>query len=139
MRDDECFDTDPPMTPEQEAEIAADYQEWLYRRGEKDRQIASLTAALDAEKQRADRLEAENANLVNARDSYREGSQKHMADRDRLRQALKAVEWAGEVRQEMRNGEEFHAYTCPNPDCERTHEEGHAPDCIVGLALEGRK
>ncbi len=50
--------------------------------------------------------------------------QEAIAERDRLRQALEAVEWVVGL-------------GCPN--CHQFRDSGHADDCIVGLALEGGK
>lgn len=59
------------------------------------------------------RLEAGNVRLKASR-----------AERDRLREALKTVEWC------------HGGGKCPK--CSRYREHGHAPDCIVGLALQVR-
>lgn len=58
---------------------------------------------------------------------YREALQKIAvltAELDKLHAALKAVEWGG-------------AAGCPR--CCNYSDTGHAPDCIVGLALKGRE
>ena len=49
------------------------------------------------------------------------------AERDKLREALLAVEWTGRDL----NGN----MACGQCACRRI--KGHAPDCIVGLALKG--
>ncbi len=49
------------------------------------------------------------------------------AERDQLREALEAVEWAALVRQGTMSG----CWKCRQPK-----SEGHAPDCIVGKALK---
>ncbi len=102
-----------------ESELAAAKERLIACRIERD--------ALQAER---DRLLAD---LAERERNYRELSDADEAleaERDKLCEALRAVEWTAEL------GDEYGNLRPACRPCRRFQTEGHAPDCIVGLALK---
>lgn len=115
---DVMLDNEPEPTPEQKAALEADYSQWLHARGEKDRKIAALTAELASARDAYVNMGTERDNSLVEADGLRK-------ERDQLRRALAAVEFAGPTQ------------TCLQ--CKYPASFNHAPDCIVGLALKANQ
>jgi len=90
-------------------------------------QIAALTAERDA-------LRREVGMLAEGKRQEFERRVDLQAERGRLRKALLAVEWTG-----LDRIGGLDTSTCVNEECGQMKCRGHAPDCIVGLAMEGMK